>query len=156
MSLESIERRVQILEDVEAIKELKARYCAHCDNDYDPEGIAGLFIDGGVWDGGRRGRYEGKDEIKGFFVEAARIFSFALHYVLNPIITVNGDEAQATWYLFMAATLRDGNRAVWNAGRYEDDYVRVDGEWKFKQLLVAASYFTTPFETGWAKEQFAA
>ena len=154
MSTEDIERRLQVLEDIEAIKQLKARYCAYCDDGYDPEGIAGLFIDGGVWDGGRRGRFEGKEAIKGFFVQAAQTFSFALHYVLNPIITVDGDEAHGTWYLFMPATLRDGNRAVWNAGRYEDDYVRVDGKWKFRQLRVAESYFTTPFDAGWAKERF--
>ena len=38
--LEQIERRLQVLEDAEAIRNLKARYAALCDNQYDPDGIA--------------------------------------------------------------------------------------------------------------------
>jgi len=52
MSLEDLERRVQILEDIDAIKKLKARYTGYCDNGYDPEGIASLFTEDAVWDGG--------------------------------------------------------------------------------------------------------
>ena len=156
MDIGDIAQRVQLLEDIEAIKALKARYCGFCDDGYNPEGIASLFIDDGVWDGGRRGKFTGKDEIKGFFIQAAQIFSFALHYVLNPIITVKGNEAHGSWYLFMPATVREGNQAVWNAGRYEDDYVKVNGEWRFKQLKVEESYFTTPFDMGWAKKPFVA
>ena len=48
----SLEERVQRLEDVEAIKVLKAEYCAYCDDHYDPDGIASLFVEHGVWDGG--------------------------------------------------------------------------------------------------------
>jgi hypothetical protein len=35
--LERIERRLQVLEDAEAIRNLKARYSAMCDNQYDPD-----------------------------------------------------------------------------------------------------------------------
>ena len=38
--LEQIERRLQVLEDAEAIRNLKARYAALCDNQYDADGIA--------------------------------------------------------------------------------------------------------------------
>ncbi len=41
--LERIERRLQVLEDAEAIRNLKARYAALCDNQYDADGIASLF-----------------------------------------------------------------------------------------------------------------
>jgi hypothetical protein len=43
--LERIERRLQVLEDAEAIRNLKARYAALCDNQYDADGIASLFTD---------------------------------------------------------------------------------------------------------------
>ena len=33
--LERVERRLQVLEDAEAIRNLKARYAALCDNQYD-------------------------------------------------------------------------------------------------------------------------
>lgn len=38
--LERIERRLPVLEDAEAIRNLKARYAALCDNEYDADGIA--------------------------------------------------------------------------------------------------------------------
>jgi hypothetical protein len=37
--LEQIERRLQVLEDAEAIRNLKARYAALCDNQYDADGV---------------------------------------------------------------------------------------------------------------------
>jgi hypothetical protein len=41
--LQRIERRLQALEDAEAIRNLKARYAALCDRQYDADGIATLF-----------------------------------------------------------------------------------------------------------------
>ena len=54
--LERIERRLQLLEDAEAIRNLKARYAALCDNQYDAEGIANLFTEDAVWESPRLGR----------------------------------------------------------------------------------------------------
>ncbi len=44
--------KIQWLFDIEQIKQLKHRYCAYCDEQYDPDGIASLFTEDGVWDGG--------------------------------------------------------------------------------------------------------
>ena len=49
MSLESLERRIKKLEDTEAIKVLKRRYCAYCDDNYDLDGLASLFTEDAVW-----------------------------------------------------------------------------------------------------------
>jgi hypothetical protein len=43
--LEQIERRLQVLEDAEAIRNLKAHYAALCDNQYDADGISSLFTE---------------------------------------------------------------------------------------------------------------
>ena len=47
-----LEASLRRLEDIEAIKQLKAQYCSYCDDQYDVEGLAGLFTDDAVWDGG--------------------------------------------------------------------------------------------------------
>ena len=156
MSLEELERRVRALEDVEAIKRLKALYCLYCDENYDADGIASLFVADGVWDGGEsRGRHEGREAIRRFFAEKARnTYSFAVHDVLNPLIMVDGDKAHGSWYLLMAATLTEGNQAIWSAGRYEEDYVRAGSEWKFQNLTIGF-FFSTAFEKGWARQRFA-
>src|SRR5690554_1810213 len=63
--------KLQWLYDVEQIKQLKHRYCAYCDEAYDPDGIAALFVEDGVWDGGPFGRYEGRAAIHAFFAGAS-------------------------------------------------------------------------------------
>jgi ketosteroid isomerase-like protein len=86
--LERMEQRLQALEDSEAIRNLKARYAALCDNQYDCDGIAALFTEDAVWESPTLGQFEGREAIRGFFREASGIFSFAIHYSLNGHIEV--------------------------------------------------------------------
>jgi ketosteroid isomerase-like protein len=158
--MKSLEERIRVLEDIEAIKQLKARYCAACDDNYNADAIAALFTDDAIWDGGGLGVAKGGDEIRKFFRGAPRIFPFAIHHVMNPIIEVEGDSARGQWYLFQPATRlqRSGEQgepqAVWLAARYDDQYVRTESGWKIKHLKVTA-HFLTPYDEGWAKRRFA-
>lgn len=154
MDLEQLERRLQVMEDIEAIKKLKTKYCAACDNQYDADAIAALFTEDAVWDGGNFGTFEGREAIRTFFQGASKIFPFALHQVMNPLIEVDGDTATGQWYLFQPCTLGEQNQAMWLAAKYQEQYVRSSGEWQFKNLKVNAEFFT-PYEEGWAKKQFA-
>lgn len=154
MSLEDLEKRLKVLEDIEEIKRLKARYCAYCDDNYNADGIASLFTEDAVWDGGMRGKAEGREGIRSFFIRAPQRLSFAVHMVLNPIIEVDGDMAKGTWYLFQPCTYAEGDQAVWGSARYDEEYIRINGEWKFKSLKLT-SYFWTPFDQGWVKTRFA-
>ena len=151
--LEALESRVLALEDAESIRNLKARYAAYCDDAYNADKIAELFVEDAVWESEGLGRFEGREAIRGFFRGASEKFTFAIHYSLNPQIEVSGDTARAKWYLFMPCTLGDGNRAVWRAGIDDEEYVRVDGDWKFKSKT-SASVFSSPFEDGWARTRF--
>jgi ketosteroid isomerase-like protein len=153
MNVEELARRLQVLEDIEAIKKLKARYCAYCDNNYDADGIAALFTEDAVWDGRSFGKYEGREAIRTFFQGAPKLLTFAIHQVMNPIIEVQGERATGKWYLFQPCTLAEGNQAVWLAARYEEEYVKVGGEWQFTHLKVFSS-FMNPYEQGWAKKKF--
>ena len=70
-------------------------------------------------------------------------------YVFNPRITVNGTEAHGSWNFLGPFTFRKGNRQLWLAARYEDDYVKINGQWKFKHLR-AFGRMAAPYEKGWA------
>jgi len=152
--LEQIERRLQVLEDAETIRNLKARYAALCDNQYDADGIASLFTEDAVWESPALGRFEGREAIRSFFQGASGIFSFAIHYSLNGHIEVEGDTARARWYLFMPCTVAAGNQAVWRAGIDHETYARVDGTWMFRHKR-SEPLMSVPFEAGWAKTRFA-
>ena len=96
MASRNFEERLLRLEDIEAIKALKHQYCLYCDNDYDPEGLASLFTEDGVWDGGLFGVASGRDGIRKFFGETTKVVKFAIHHVTNPMIEVNGDTGKVT------------------------------------------------------------
>ena len=55
MSIKDLERRLGVLEDIEEIKRLKARYCGSCDTSYDADGLSSLFAENGLMDDGWRG-----------------------------------------------------------------------------------------------------
>ena len=148
--LEVLEARVRTVEDTDAIRNLKARYAELCDDSYNPDGIAALFVEDAVWESGPLGRFEGRDAIREFFLGASKIFPFAIHYSLNSQIEVSGDTAKARWYLFMPCTVGDGDRAMWRAGIDDEEYVRVNGQWMFKNKK-STGVFNTPFDAGWAK-----
>ncbi len=153
MTLEDIDRRLRAIEDIEEIKRLKARYCSYCDDNYDADSIASLFTEDAIWDGGIRGSAEGRDEIRNFFIRASQRLHFEVHMVMNTIIEVDGDSAKGIWYLFQACTYAEGDQAVWGSARYDEEYVRLEGEWKFRNLKLT-SFFWTPFDRGWVRDRF--
>jgi uncharacterized protein (TIGR02246 family) len=151
--IERLERRLQALEDAEAIRNLKARYAALCDRQYDADGIAALFAEDATWDSPGLGRFEGREAIREFFRGASKIFSFAIHYSLNGQIEIDGDTARAQWYLFMPCLVAAGNRAMWRASVDHETYVRVNGTWMFSRKR-SEPLMNVPFETGWAPARF--
>lgn len=153
MSQDDLERRIRRLEDLEEIRKLKARYCAYCDDGYDADGLASIFAEDAVWDGGPLGRCEGREAIREFFREAPSRISFAIHHVTNPIIDVDGDTATGRWRIFQPCTIAAGNQALWLAGEYRDRYVRTADGWKFKHVEIELS-FVSPFEDGWSRTPF--
>lgn len=152
MDTQELARKIQLLEDVEAIKTLKHQYCAYCDDNYNPDGIAGLFVEDAVWDGGKFGRCEGREAIREFFQGASKTLTFAAHQVMNPIIKVDGDHATGEWKLLQPCTLagKDGAAAMWLIANYHDDYVRTSAGWRFQNLRVEILSFAAHQE-GWLK-----
>lgn len=151
--MKTIEERLRVLEDIEEIRRLKARYAAACDDNYNADVIAALFTEDAIWDGGELGNADGRAAIHKFFSRANEFFPFAMHNVMNPIIEVDGDRATAQWYLLQPATMAKENKAVWLAAVYHDEYVRIDDNWMIKRLKVTP-HFLTPYEEGWAKKPF--
>jgi SnoaL-like protein len=150
--LERLERRLQVLEDAEAIRNLKARYAALCDNQYAQH--RDVVHRRRAVGKPRPRRFEGREAIRNFFRGASAIFSFAIHYSLNGHIEVDGDTARARWYLFMPCTVAAGNRAMWRASIDHETYARVDGVWMFRHKR-SEPLMSVPFETGWANTRFA-
>lgn len=148
MDQRELEKQLVALQDIEAIKQLKAEYCDICDDDHNQERIVSIFAPGGIWEGKGIARAEGHAEIRALFKRFAERISFSQHNVFNPRIAVDGHAAHGIWYFLGPFTFRKGNRQHWLAARYEDDYVKVDGTWKFQHLR-AFGRMVAPYEKGW-------
>ena len=61
-----LEKRIARLEDIEAIKQLKARYSHVCDDDHNPEKITALFAEDGIWESPDFGQAKGHKEIRSY------------------------------------------------------------------------------------------
>lgn len=153
MTLEELEKRVQVLEDIEAIKKLKMRYSRandHKNHVNHPEEYNEIFTEDGVWDGKQFGLYKGRKEIIAALTRLAPRFVFSLHYFTNPDITVEGDKAYGRWCVWMPATMTVGNtkRGVLLAGYEDDEYVKINGRWWQTRMTLDVG-FLTDIEEGW-------
>lgn len=144
--------KLQWLYDIECIKQLKHRYCAYADQDYDPDGIASLFIEDGVWDGGPFGRHQGRRAIHAFFTGVSKVISFVDHYATNPIIEVTGDSATGRWDLWAPIVKEPEPVACWIMGKYREEYARVGAGWLFKTLALEVRALS-PYDQGFARER---
>jgi ketosteroid isomerase-like protein len=155
--MDDLAARLQRLEDAEAIRKLKARYSTICDSEYDSS-VADLFTEDAILEAGVFGRAVGQDDIRTFFQGLPGSHHFSLHYVSNPLVEVSasGETATGSWYLWQPNTaVEDGQeRALIIAGRYDDEFRKIDGEWRFSRMQVTFA-FITPYEEGWVQRRFA-
>ena len=135
--LTDLEQRITRLEDIEAIKQLKARYCEICDDMHNPDRITSLFAEDGIWESADFGKAQGHAAIRELFQGFQKMFSFSQHNITNPIITVDGNRATGVWYIMGPWTHTDDGREIWMTARYDDDYVKIGGAWKYQHLRAA-------------------
>jgi len=131
------EDRLDRLEAKAEIRSLKAKYCQYVDR-LDHERWTSLFTEDATMGGGlpHQGSHQGHEEL------AARLAAiddenrqFMSHTATDPRIEVDGDEAAGRWSLDVLAVFEDGTLS-WMRGSYEEEYRRVEGDWKFASIDV--------------------
>ena len=128
MGAEKIEAEVRKLWDLEAIRELAHRY-AHCVWQKQVSAAVDLFAEDGEMDTGDRPAIRGRRALLESYQQMLGAADFH-PFVHNHLISLEGDSATGTCYLDLRATI-DGESMI-GSGYYDDEYVRVDGEWKFR------------------------
>jgi hypothetical protein len=150
----TLEERVQLLEEVEAIKKMKAEYVLACDERRWDDAMR-YFTAKPVVDFGRFGRFETWDEVVTFFeVTMPKTIAFTIHRLCNPIIEVKGKTAKGIWYCEIPSTHIPTHKAILQQGTYEDDYVKEGNQWKHKILKLTYTYITE-YGEGWVKQPWA-
>ncbi|AKT40783.1 nuclear transport factor 2 family protein [Chondromyces crocatus] len=138
------------LDDIEDIRQLKAQYAVRADAVFRTPGSATaaalgeLFTNDAILDLGPFGRYEGKPALLNAFeniLPQSTIWS--IHYIVNPIITVQGHQAQGSWYflIFAQANATPRPPAAPIYGGYNDKYKKSGNTWRIAESI---SFFTQP------------
>lgn len=166
LSLESIQARVQRLEDTKRIEQLQRIYGYYRDNG-EWEKVVDLFSDQAesveVAD---HGVYKGKEGVRRFYIDLIKggkdkprrygAMSIAIQFQGVVSMDPDGSTAKGRWYGFLmearpTASLHEGElRQTWGHGIYENEYVKENGKWLIKKLHFFL-HFRTPFEDGWLK-----
>ena len=132
----TLAERIDRLEQIEALRQLKYRYCAAVDANYDADAIAAMFTEDGVWDGAQLGHYVGREAIRESFRDPNRTVQWMGHGVYNPIIEVMGDRARCQWYMWLPKILIDGASHSFQGGAHDDRCRRIGGQWFFEHMQV--------------------
>jgi ketosteroid isomerase-like protein len=157
VTLEEIEKRLKVLEDIEEIKQLHINYILAL-NEQKFEEMIDCFAEDAIIDGLEGQRSEGKAAIAKFFramAEHQRAIKMwkGGQILVHPVISVEGDTAKGclTWFRLSkpkSFTSVDGQEMMIIApsqARYDMEYKRVDGKWKMSIMN-----FTSP----WPAEQW--
>ena len=150
MDVNELAKRIQVLEDIDAIKNLKAEYADACDDMYNPERMRDLFTEDAVWDGEKEGfgKYVGLDEVCGFFAGAKDSLKFGVHYFLQPRIKILSEtEAEGTFYLWQTSTMVSG-KDILLSGKEYDKYRKENGVWKMSHMVLEL-FYAADIKQGW-------
>jgi ketosteroid isomerase-like protein len=146
MGTMSLEATVRELADAEAIRNLARRYAHHVWQKNVPAAV-GLFTEDGEMDTGDRPAIKGRQALLAAYEEMFAEARFQ-PFVHNHVITLNGERATGTCYLDLRAAV--GGKSMIGSGYYDDHYVQVDGEWRFRSRKLTMCFFV-PLSEGWAE-----
>jgi SnoaL-like domain len=161
--MESLDTRLQYLEDIEAIKHLKARAGRLADQKYTPDHHKRPQeeVDEIAWQQARLFAPDGEVMLgPGKFARGHqalfenfrhRPWRFALHMYYCPIIDHHGDRASGQWVFWCLATDETTNAPLHVAGYIQDEYVKLDGNWLFQSTRLNAR-LSTGFGEPWTND----
>ena len=148
----TVEQRLQRVEDELAIGRVLVDYSARQDaRDY--AGYAALFARNGEWVNGKN-VYKGREAILKMLVDLygapapGYINNESYHIATNFQIDVNGDRATARSRHLLVMRGPKGEPTPVLAGRYEDELIREDGQWR---ILRRVDHPVMPTAEEWMK-----
>jgi hypothetical protein len=138
MTAKTLEQRIQRLEDIEALKNLTARYATYVNKGWNgqalnPRGLHQVFAADARWDcAAMNARAVGREAVVQLLEQSTARIDFAMHSFTNPIIEVEGDHATGQWLLWVAVKTGTVANEVFQS---EDlRYVRTPEGWRIQSI----------------------
>lgn len=155
MPMEDLAFRVGRLEEIDAIKELRGhRFPSAGDPETDVEAALELFAEDAEIDYVGIGKARGHAQLRAFF--KVDPVNSRFHIFVPGYIRVAEDlkSGVGRWYLIETAKAPSGktgrNEPIWCEGVYDDEYVKVNGVWKFKRFTCELRMFCS-HRDGWGQ-----
>jgi hypothetical protein len=138
-------QQLNIVRDIEEIKQLTIRYIDAIALGHF-EGITDFFTENAVLDLSKPNQpqetnpplyLEGKERLRVFYEEGLSKGHTGQDgfFVVNPLITVDGDRASGSWFLYiMYRYPRTGQSMFWIQSLFEPEYAREAGGWKISAI----------------------
>lgn len=155
----ALEKRLQRLEDVDAIRRLKCEHALASDDHPNlEERLMAIVTDDIILEYGEEfGQFKGREKLRELLQETP--FPWTIHYMIPKRIDIADDGQTATgiWYLWEPATAPEPetgiDRAMWLGGVYYDSYRKMDdGSWKISKIQLDMKLMV-PYSEGWEKSQ---
>ena len=158
MDLESMEKQVTLLEDIQEIENLQKMYGYYFDNSMYAE-IVDLFSENTesveITD---HGVFKGKEAVRKMYGSLVGIIrpGWVFFEVMQSqgVIDVSLDRktAKGRWYTpsFECRPFGGTKKQTWQFGVYNNEYIKENGKWYFKKLHWNLTYWTS-FERGFLK-----
>ena len=139
MNTASLEERIQRLEDIEAIKNLMARYAFHTNTGWngqvvDIDAMPSIFaedvqyISKDAEELSATGLEQGMNVLK----ESTEQIDFSMHSFTNPIIAVDGDRATGHWLVWIVSKAEGTARQVFAS--QDVTYARTAPGWRIQTV----------------------
>ena len=126
-----LERRIQVLEDIEAIKRLKAKYW-HCVDGKDWDGLGDCLAEDFVFDNPHLGVMEGRDYVVKVLKKIMKDVTTS-HQGHTPEIDIIS-EAVAVGRWALNDRVETPDKGFFSGrGIYQEEYIKVDGRWKISR-----------------------
>lgn len=170
-TIDSLVRRIEVLESEAEIRRIQARYMLLCDTPCPEPGvrddahridlIMDLYAEDAVWEGvgeyydNQFGRAEGHAAIRAHFnrfwgekQDPALLLN--CHYLTSEQIHVNGTQADGQWIHMQPWLFSDGTSLV-RSSRLNNTFRRVDGTWKITRTRTE-NVFIAPLPVNFASD----
>jgi uncharacterized protein (TIGR02246 family) len=146
--METLEERLQRLEDLEEIRRLLEEY-ARCLDAGDHAAYADLFTEDGELRaqlGEAKGRKAIRELLDARLADTDRVPRTAFHQIGNATIDLHGDRATSR-VLWAYVTHDDASYPLLlQVGHYDDLLVREDGRWRFERRTITRDFGYSPLD----------
>ena len=149
---DALERQITHLEDINALENLQMRYGYYLAT-LQWDSLAGLFAEDGTIQIALRGLYAGKASVRRnlnlYGEPGVHEGNLHNHMQFQPVIDVAPDGRTAKIRARALSMMGNYDKAgTWMGGIYENQFVKVDGVWKFQHDQVFNNYFAG-YDQGW-------